>query len=88
LSSFVLDASMALGWILDKPIPPRASQVRQRLRQTVALVPSLWHYEVTNVLVMARRTRHITEAPFTKQPTSKLPYDTAFPWQRWTKSLK
>lgn len=62
MSSFVLDASMALGWILDKPIPPRANQVRQRLRQTVALVPSLWHYEVTNVLVMARRTRHITEA--------------------------
>jgi predicted nucleic acid-binding protein len=64
LSSFVLDASMTLGWILDRPVPPRANQVRQRLRLTVALVPSLWHYEVTNVVVMARRTRRITDAEF------------------------
>ena len=56
---------MTLAWILDRPVPVRATQVRQRLRQTVALVPPLWHYEVTNVVVMARRTRKITDAELT-----------------------
>lgn len=55
---FVLDASVALGWILDNPIPPYAGKVRHQLVSGArAAVPALWHLEVANGLVTAERRR-------------------------------
>lgn len=62
MTRFVLDASVALGWILDSPVPPYAARVKQHLMDGArAAVPGLWHLEVANGLVMAER-RHILKA--------------------------
>ena len=56
MNRMVLDASTAIGWMVDAP-PPRISVRALHLFQsgTVAVVPDLWYYEVTNALVMAER---------------------------------
>jgi predicted nucleic acid-binding protein len=56
LNRLVLDASTALGWMVDVP-PPRISLRALHLLQsgTVAVVPDLWYYEVTNALLTAER---------------------------------
>lgn len=56
MSSFVLDASIALGWILDRPVPTQASRAQKSLLSgTRALVPALWHLEIANALAVAER---------------------------------
>ena len=61
----VLDASMALAWIFerDKPEEKRtAEQVLTLIREATVLVPSLWHTEIANVLLLAERRKVATEA--------------------------
>jgi len=54
----VLDASVALAWFLDDPIPAYAMQVRQLFVDGArAIVPALWHLEMANALVVAERRR-------------------------------
>lgn len=61
MSYFVLDASVALGWALDKPSAPYAGQVRQRMQDGArAIVPALWHLEVANTLAIAARRGILT----------------------------
>lgn len=56
MSDFVLDASIALSWVLDNPVPQYALDVReQMLTGKRGLVPALWHLEVANGLTMAER---------------------------------
>jgi predicted nucleic acid-binding protein len=58
LKLFVLDASVALAWFLDHPIPTYAIEIRQLLVDgTRAIVPALWHLEMANALVVAERRR-------------------------------
>jgi predicted nucleic acid-binding protein len=61
LKRFVLDASVALGWFIDSPMPPYSIQVRQTLlRGARAVVPAIWHLEMANGLVVAERRRILT----------------------------
>jgi predicted nucleic acid-binding protein len=61
VSRFVLDASVALSWVLDHPIPTSARRVRDLLlKGCQAIVPSLWHLEVANGLLVAERRRLLT----------------------------
>lgn len=56
MKSFVLDASVALRWFLDSPVPAYANRVKQMfLKGTRALVPALWHLEMSNGLAVAER---------------------------------
>jgi predicted nucleic acid-binding protein len=55
VTRFVLDASVALAWLLDDPVPAYALQVKSRLRNARPLVPSLWILEVANVLAVGER---------------------------------
>ena len=53
---FVLDASVALSWLIDKPVAPYATWVRQQVRgDNRAVVPLLWQSEVANGFVVAER---------------------------------
>ena len=53
---FVLDASVALSWLIDKPVAPYATAVRQLLRgDNRAVVPLLWQCEIANGFVMAEK---------------------------------
>jgi predicted nucleic acid-binding protein len=58
VNRFVLDASVALAWFVDNPVPPYALRVRQLLLDGArALVPALWQLEMANGLAVAERRR-------------------------------
>jgi predicted nucleic acid-binding protein len=60
MSDFVLDASVALAWILDNPIAPYAIAVRRAFASGKrGLVPALWHLEIANGLATAMRRRDL-----------------------------
>jgi predicted nucleic acid-binding protein len=57
----VLDASVALAWFIDNPVPSYAVRVRQALIDGAgALVPALWHLEIANGLAVAERRRTLS----------------------------
>ena len=61
MSQFVLDASVALAWVLDVPIPVYALEVRRdMLSGKRGLVPALWHLEIANGLATAERRRDLS----------------------------
>ncbi len=63
MKRFVLDASVALRWFLDNPVPAYAAWVRKAmLRGAQARVPVLWHIEMANGLAVAER-RGVLQAP-------------------------
>jgi predicted nucleic acid-binding protein len=63
VNRFVLDASVALAWVLDDPMPAYAAQVQDAmLSGNRALVPALWHLEIANGLAMAERRKDLTGA--------------------------
>ena len=63
MSDFVLDASVALAWVLDNPIPPYAMDVRRALGNGKrGLVPALWHLEIANGLISAERRQDLVGA--------------------------
>lgn len=63
--SLVLDASMALAWLLKRKDPDEAALAKKALdllRARGAMVPALWYPEVANVLLLAERQHVITAA--------------------------
>jgi predicted nucleic acid-binding protein len=58
MKDFVLDASVALGWLIDEP-PSRYSKRVQQLMLGGArpLVPVHWHLEIANALLTAERRK-------------------------------
>ena len=61
MKTFVLDASVALGWTLDSPVPVAASRAKQALLSgTRAVAPALWHLEIANGLAVAERRGILT----------------------------
>ena len=64
MSAFVLDASVALAWLLNEQDASMVEPVLLRLESDEALVPELWHLEVRNsLLVASRRGRLSPDAP-------------------------
>ena len=59
MSRFVLDASVAVAWLLDDEEGARADAALGRLETEVGLVPHFWHLEVRNALLGAERRRRI-----------------------------
>ena len=61
MSDLVLDASLALQWVLEDEADRKYSlAVLARLSEDRALVPVLWFYEVGNGLLMAHRRKRIS----------------------------
>ena len=55
---FVLDASVALAWILPDEHSDAVDEIADRLESDFAVVPAVWPLEVLNALLIAsRRTR-------------------------------
>ncbi len=64
MNLFVLDASVALAWLLNEAAGSQADRAWLRLKDGDALVPRIWHFEVRNGLLVAmRRGRIALEAP-------------------------
>ena len=59
MSRFVLDASVAVAWLLDDEDEVRAAAALARIETEVALVPQFWHLEVRNALLGAERRGRI-----------------------------
>jgi predicted nucleic acid-binding protein len=59
VSRFVLDASVAVAWLLDDEEEARADAALGQLETEVCLVPQFWHLEVRNALLAAERRRRI-----------------------------
>jgi predicted nucleic acid-binding protein len=59
LSGFVLDASTALAWCFKDEDTTDADRAQQRLTDSWALVPRIWHAEVANGLVAGERRKRI-----------------------------
>ena len=60
--SFVLDTSVTMAWLFEDEATRTTEAILDRLKDEEALVPTLWTYEVGNVLLMAERRNRITEA--------------------------
>ena len=56
MTRFVLDASVALAWVVDRNPNLYAALVQQRVQAGErAIVPALWQLEVTSVLAAVQR---------------------------------
>ncbi len=51
-----------MAWLFEDEATPTTEAILDRLKEEEALVPTLWTYEVGNVLLMAERRNRITEA--------------------------
>ena len=59
---FVLDTSVALAWCFPDEHAPYPQSVLDSLAATAAAVPSLWHLEVANALLVGERRGRCTAA--------------------------
>lgn len=57
---YVLDASVAAVWVLPGETNVQADEALRRMEESGAVVPSLWHLEIRNVLLAAERRERIT----------------------------
>jgi predicted nucleic acid-binding protein len=64
-ASFVLDASVAACWAFDDEQHPVADIAFTSIRTQDALVPSLWWFEVRNILIVNERRKRISESDTT-----------------------
>lgn len=63
MSYFVLDASVALAWFIDRVIDPYAIRVSERLvHHDHAVVPAIWRLEVTNGFLLAGKRGTLTSS--------------------------
>ena len=64
MNLFVVDCSVAMSWCFEDEKTPEGDAILDSLLQDErkALVPSLWHLEVVNVLSIAERHKRISTA--------------------------
>jgi len=63
LRALILDASIPLGWMLDRPIPARSDLARKLIiGGHWPVVRLLWRHEVANAVLIAQRRGRITGA--------------------------
>lgn len=58
----VIDTSVAMAWCFEDEATEATDSVLDLLRHDEAAVPTVWHLEVVNVLLVAERRGRITEA--------------------------
>jgi predicted nucleic acid-binding protein len=59
---FVVDASIAACWALRDEQHLAADAARDRIANDPVFVPSLWWFEIRNIIVIKERKQRITEA--------------------------
>ena len=60
MSGSVIDASIALSWCFEDEATPETDRLFELVRDEGAVVPSLWHLELANVLLQAERRKRIS----------------------------
>jgi predicted nucleic acid-binding protein len=61
----VVDSSLAAAWCFADEASPETDAVLRSIEDTRGLVPALWHFELTNMLVQAERRKRIGSADAT-----------------------
>lgn len=56
---FVLDTSVTVSWCFEDESSKKCDEILERLLKNTAYVPTLWHLEVGNVLIMAEKKNRI-----------------------------
>lgn len=56
----MVDASVAASWLFDDEADPRSATALAALETMSGFVPQLWHFEMRNILLTARRRQRIT----------------------------
>lgn len=64
--AFVVDSSVALAWCFHEEATPATIALFHRMADDIALVPSWWFLELSNVLVLGEKKRRITPAEITE----------------------
>ena len=59
---FVLDASIVACWAFADEDHAVADLALEHMRTDEAIVPSLWWFEIRNILIVAERRKRLTEA--------------------------
>jgi predicted nucleic acid-binding protein len=62
VTDFVLDSSVTLAWFFEDERSAATDQLLEQLDTATATVPSLWYFEVANVLSVSQRRRRTTAA--------------------------
>ncbi len=59
---FVLDASTTACWAFQDEQHPDADAALERMRTDQAIAPSLWWFEIRNILIVNERRKRLSEA--------------------------
>jgi predicted nucleic acid-binding protein len=62
LKRFVVDCSVTMAWCFQDEVDAYTDSVLDLLMDSEAIVPSIWPLEVANVLLVAERSKRLTEA--------------------------
>jgi predicted nucleic acid-binding protein len=62
MKPLVLDCSITMAWCFEDEASEIADMVLEHLGETEVWVPSLWAFEVSNVLLVAERRDRLTSA--------------------------
>jgi len=65
MTRLILDASMALAWIFERQNKEEAARAEKVLTMIVdieTIVPTLWHIELINALLIGERRKVVTKA--------------------------
>jgi predicted nucleic acid-binding protein len=60
MSAVVIDSSVALTWCFEDEASPETDKLFERVRDDGAIVPGLWHLELSNVLLQAEKRGRIS----------------------------
>jgi predicted nucleic acid-binding protein len=66
MSPLVIDCSVTMAWCFEDESNAFADRVLERLADTETWVPSMWTFEVANVLLVAERRGRLTPADTTR----------------------
>ena len=66
MKPLVIDCSVIMAWCFEDEGSELGDEVLDHLAGTEAWVPSLWAFEVANVLLVAERRRRLTPADSTR----------------------
>jgi len=57
---FVLDCSLTMSWLFEDECTPASDEVLNKLKGSVAAVPTIWPLEVANVLLVSQKRNRIS----------------------------
>jgi predicted nucleic acid-binding protein len=60
VSAAVIDSSIALTWCFEDEASPETDDLFERVRDDGAIVPGLWHLELSNVLLQGEKRGRIS----------------------------